>query len=325
MVAIAAPTLPHTAGNSPSRHYSPLELWHLLSLDAPTVAALWTVCFARALHVNLPWIAPTALATGVWVLYALDRLLDAHYKPASQLRERHLFHARHREAFRAGIALALPVVLITAFRFSLPAVHRPMFLLALLVAAYLLAVHGLASVQHLLPKEMAVGLIFATATVIPVWVRTPQHLALFVGGMLFATLCWLNCAAIEHWEGGRAESEHVNHNDPKTTIQRSSTLLRPTQTQLAHVTTGWAGRHLQSTAATLATLSLAVASYGALHLAQMPSGLPLIASAVSISAALLAVLDRQSLHLSPSLSPLALRIAADAALLTPLLLLPFTR
>ena len=272
------------------------------------------------MHVQLPWIAPTALATGVWILYALDRLLDANYKPASLLRERHLFHARYRGAFRAGIALALPIVLVTALRFSLPAVHRPMFLLALLVAAYLLAVHGLGqSAHYLLPKELAVGIIFAAATVIPVWVRTPHHTALLMGGLLFATLCWLNCTAIEHWESGAAGLAHASNSSMAGAIQRNSLLVSPMQQ--AHVTTRWAGKHLRATAATLATISVVIATCGAWHPDTMPTGLPMIGLAIAISAALLAVLDRKPSHLSP----LALRIAADAALLTPLLLLPFTR
>src|SRR5271156_21025 len=40
------------------RLYNLAEWWHLLSLDAPTVAALWSWFFARAMHLHLPLIPP---------------------------------------------------------------------------------------------------------------------------------------------------------------------------------------------------------------------------------------------------------------------------
>ena len=96
---------------------SPLALWHLLSLDAPTVAALWTLFVARSVHLMLPWTAPAAMFLAVWMIYAADRLLDARglasgswqtgkLETGPVLEARHHFHDRQRSGFFSGITIA---------------------------------------------------------------------------------------------------------------------------------------------------------------------------------------------------------------------------
>jgi hypothetical protein len=96
---------------APARATSPLALWHLLSLDAPTVAALWTWFIARAAGIHLPAASPIAMALAVWIVYAADRLLDADRADSAPLRAeleaRHRFHHRHGRAFAVGIAAAV--------------------------------------------------------------------------------------------------------------------------------------------------------------------------------------------------------------------------
>ena len=79
---------------------APLRLWHLASLDAPTVALVWSLAFAWVVHIRLPLWVPALLALAVWSIYIADRLLDARAalrEPALHLlRERHLFHWRNR-------------------------------------------------------------------------------------------------------------------------------------------------------------------------------------------------------------------------------------
>ncbi|MHB1022854.1 MAG: hypothetical protein ACYC46_07535 [Acidobacteriaceae bacterium] len=297
-VAIAAPTVP-SALSSTEQRYSAPALWHLFSLDAPTVAALWTIFFARAMHISLPWIAPAALGAGVWVLYVLDRILDGvrvaqNPLQASALRERHYFHARHRKPFLIGVLCILPTTLWLGFRYSLFSVRRDMLLLSLFVAAYVLVVHGLGEqAQRWLPKELAVGVIFAVATAIPTGARMPaESTPLILGAILFAALCWLNCVAIHHWE-----ELHSGHRQCKE-----------------HCTTRWAGNHL-----VLASSLLAICAFGMLLMPAARAGTQTIALACMVSALLFVALEKTS-HRVPALT---LRIAADAALLTPLLLLPF--
>ncbi len=78
----------------------PLRLWHLASLDAPTVAVVWSFAFAWSAGIKLPDWVSALLVLAVWPVYVIDRLLDARAGLRSQnldrLRERHLFHWRHR-------------------------------------------------------------------------------------------------------------------------------------------------------------------------------------------------------------------------------------
>jgi hypothetical protein len=53
-----------------------LHLWHLLSLDAPSVADLWTWFIAATLRARIPRFVPCAMFLMVWILYVGDRLLD---------------------------------------------------------------------------------------------------------------------------------------------------------------------------------------------------------------------------------------------------------
>ena len=71
-----ASTLP-LVGTRTVLRTKPLELWHLLSLDAPTVAVLWTWFIAASVHIALPLTSLLAMGLVVWMLYAADRLLDA--------------------------------------------------------------------------------------------------------------------------------------------------------------------------------------------------------------------------------------------------------
>ena len=274
------------------RLYKLAEWWHLLSLDAPTVAALWSWFFVRAVHVHLSLLQALLLPLGTWLLYAGDRILDGlHQHQDDLLRERHHFHARHRVAFLwTGSFLIVPLTWSVLTRMR-PEALREDSLLGLLALVYLVAVHLWAAPR--LPKELAVAVLFAAATAVPAWSRlgagasTPlgkEQLAPAV--IFFALLCWTNCVGIEKWEGGKP-----------------------------HPTTRWASLHLRPIVAGIALLSIVAA------LLAPSRGLMTVYLAALLSSGLLFALDARSSRFSP----LHLRIAADAALLTPLALFPFTR
>jgi hypothetical protein len=272
------------------RLYNVAEWWHLLSLDAPTVAALWSWFFVRAMHLHLSLIQVLLLPLGTWLLYVADRLLDGfRQEQGEMLRERHHFHARHRLAF-LWAALLLAVLLawfvLTSMR---PEALRDDSWIGMFALLYLFAVHRLAARR--LPKELAVAVLFAAATAVPAWSRLSagnrlekEHLTPAI--IFFALLCWINCVGIEKWEGGNP-----------------------------HVMTRWASLHLRSIATMIALFSFAAA------LLAPSRGLMAVYLAALLSSGLLFALDARSSHLSP----LHLRIAADVALLTPLALFPFAR
>ena len=293
-------------------HHSPLALWHLLSLDAPTVATLWTLFIARCSHLTLPWTAPAAMFAAVWMIYAADRLLDARVLDLStsnahpDLEARHRFHHHHRTRFLTLILLAA-LALAELLRHIDPRSLRLYVLLATLLAAWMLLIHIRPlpnGATRRLPKELAVGIFFPAAIFIPTLARTtPTPTALHLLGwtatwlrptllpaaILFACVCTLNCLCLYAWE----------HPSPR--LQ-------------AHWTTRWATAHLTHLGIAILAASAAFALSRSL-----PIALPALACSLS-TAALLALNT-----LRHRLSPIHLRAAADLVLLTPLLLLPLTR
>ncbi len=323
------PSRPRTAAPSPRPHgpqlvpqppprprYSPLALWHLLSLDAPTVAALWTLFIARCSHLILPWTAPAAMFVAVWMIYAADRLLDARLldaHPNPDLEARHRFHHRYRTTFLAFIVLA-SFALTTLLRRIDPSSLDLYVLLATFLAAWMLLIHihpQPNTTTRRLPKELAVGIFFPAAIFIPTLARTtPGPTAIrFLGwtaawlrpsllpaAILFACVCTLNCLCLYAWE-----HPATLHKDQPSRLQ-------------AHWTTCWAIAHLPQLALAILTAST-IASFSHSVTIALP------AFACSLSTAALLALH----HFRRRLSPLHLRAAADLVLLTPLLLLPFAR
>ena len=277
---------------------TPLALWHLLSLDAPSVATVWTIAVASAAGLHLPFTAPAAMFVAVWMLYAADRLLDARPLPGGQpppeLEERHRFHHRHRRVFLIVIAVAA-FVLAALLHSASPAAMRLYALLATLLGAYLLIIHARAHGTLRLPKELAVGIFFPAAIFIPTVARLPQlRLDLLPIALLLAALCSLNCLYLYAWE----------HPGPR---------LR------AHGSTRWATHHLVAltwTAAALSLLLILVSPLLTLH-----RGTIILTSCILASCLLLLLLH----HLRHRINPLHLRALADLVLLTPLIPLALSR
>ncbi len=279
-----------------------IELWHLLSLDAPTVAALWSWFFARAMRIHLPWHAPLLLALGTWLVYVADRILDGtRADPLTPLRERHCFHARHRKGFlTAAVAVASALLWLIVVRMSASARYEDTILFAAALL-YLVLVHKprLGGIEWL-PKELVVGVVFAAATAVPAWSRLNYgRAALFPAVVIFAVLCWLNCVAIERWEN-----------------------LSPTgklQSPDAHSTTLWTAEHFQMVASAFSLLLgiLVVALVFGSSSPDLRKTVPVYLAALA-AALILLLIDRQRDNFLTQ----HLRIAADLALLTPLLFLP---
>jgi hypothetical protein len=188
-----------------------LDLWHLASLDAPTVAVVWAFAVARSAGVHLePWI-PLLLACGTWTVYVIDRLLDARRAINSHnlatLRERHYFHWRHRHALFPLAASAGALALALIIRLMPIATREHDSLIAAAALIYFSGVHSPAQLPRwafrIASKELLVGILFAAGCAAPAlshlhvgasaWPILPSVLFL-------ASLAWLNCAAINIWE-----------------------------------------------------------------------------------------------------------------------------
>jgi hypothetical protein len=269
---------------------SPLDLWHLLSLDAPTVAAIWTWFIASANHLRLPRAGILAMFLAVWMLYVADRLLDArrlteHPLDTGVLEARHHFHHRHRGSFLTGLLLASIALAPLLPHLSTVAI-RLYLILGGLVFAYFILIHATNS-AHRLPKEIAVGVCFAAATFIPTVALHPNlRLPLLPSALLLASLCSLNCLFIFAWE-----------HDSKQTI--------------AHPITRLALHYLPQLATALTIVGLSLIYWNRHTSWPIPA-------ACTLSLVLL-----QMLHHRRHFHPTTLRAAADLALTTPLLFLPF--
>lgn len=258
-----------------TRRYSLPALWHLLSLDAPTVAALWFTLAARTAH--LPFHAEdiAALALGTWMLYAIDRMLDARHSEIHLQEERHRFHGVNQIFFLGAMACATPILLAFLAHME-PRLLHAYLLLGSVLAAYFALIHTGTFAQQI-PKELAVGVIFVAAIFMPEFLADTHVL---LPALCFGTLCWLNCTLIY-------QREHSNLSD-------------------AHGSTRFAIRHTLFLLAALAAASVVLLFSGEAFRAL---GLSVLGSVFA-----LAIL-RLRQH---RMGRLPFRIAADAALLTPL-------
>lgn len=277
-----------------------LVLWHLLSLDAPTVATVWTIYLGSAAHLHFPVCVPVSMFAAVWVLYAADRLLDSRILNAASwrprlarhrgavldglgLEARHFFHHQHRRPLMVGIALSAVLLAAIVPELEPAAIHLDLILGSLLFA-YFVLIH-VSGRAHRLPKEISVGLFFSAAVFVPTVARAPQlRPALLPLAVLFAGLCCLNCLLIYRWE-------HAPE-------QTARSLPEP------HGLTRTALNHLSGIGFSLAAAGLALSAT-----THRTTPLPVV----------LAALLLMGLHrLRDRLAPLTLRAAADLVLLTPL-------
>ncbi|MGC1421554.1 MAG: hypothetical protein WA815_04345 [Terracidiphilus sp.] len=197
-----------------------LHLWHLASLDAPTVAVVWALAFAWAAGVHLDLWILLLLACGTWTVYVGDRLLDARRAIRSgnldALRERHYFHWRHRSTL-IPIACAAAAVAAGLIALRMPVAARSRnSILAAAALMYFSGVHMTARLPRWLrrfaSKELLVGLLFTAGCSAPTLTRL--HSAswpIFASLILFVALAWANCAAIESWESSMNQTTVFLH------------------------------------------------------------------------------------------------------------------
>jgi hypothetical protein len=281
-------------GTQSASSSTPLLWLTVLSLDAPSVAVLWQLLFARSFHVQLGASITILLALVVWLIYVADRVLDTLKVPTKGAEPtRHIFYRRHLWAFLlplgAGFLLAawMSLTQLDARTF------RDGILILLAVGVYLLAVHLLSPGREWLPKEMLVGILFALGTCFPVWEQMTQGVLLLLAPyLLFTALCWMNCAAIEYEEWKRLR--HRKFGSP-------------------HPWTGWMGRHFMLLALVTAAVAvcLMVSGFGRAHWQLLTAEL--------LSALAFALIRFKN----KSLSIDQFRVLVDIALFTPLLFLPF--
>jgi hypothetical protein len=271
--------------------------WNVLSIDAPIVAVAWAAVFARGSGGRLPVVDAAVLFLAVWVIYVSDRLLDGWTAGnRGALRERHFFCERH------GVALVSLLMAASGGIFwltaeSLPAAERDAGVrLGLLLVLYLAAIHAFCGrFSRALPKEIFVGIVFAGGVTLPIWSHGRElRWQECIPWAFFALLCCLNCLAIEDWE------RHDDSGQIRNGRHRATGFFTRADAVGSVRITAWA------TALTGLTLVgyLAQTARGSLRYEWM---------AVCLGALLLLALNLCRRHLSPA----ALRVLADVAVLLP--------
>lgn len=182
---------------------TPFWVWpNLLSLDAPLIALSWWLLFARGSRVAVDPVSAILLVVTVWLIYVADRTLDAW--GGERRSPRHEFHQKYWPVLLPLWVSALACAGWLAWTRLDAASFRVGLALLSAVLVYLVAVHRTVRAGTAREpkkwKEAAVGILFALGVSQPVWSRGNPALPTWAV-VVFAGLCWLNCAMIEKWEG----------------------------------------------------------------------------------------------------------------------------
>ena len=185
----------------------PWWLWpNLLSLDAPLVAMAWAWMFSNAWGVvSVPWQLWVTLGFSVWIIYALDRILDAGRENDPELLDaRHHFHRRYSKIFFRVILVGVVWCLYSVlFNLAQTVLQYGFFMILCTVAYFFIAMKQPKSEQSGLGKNLVAGLTFSYGASAGIHAYSP---VLPFGDMvfsseilLFAALCVINMTAIDFW------------------------------------------------------------------------------------------------------------------------------
>ena len=190
----------------PTLNRKPLWLLpNLLSLDAPLVAMAWLYVFAKTWRLGYhPWEAYASLGLAVWIIYVLDRLLDASLAGGTkaELEPRHRFHLKHLKFFRIALLLAgVTVVALVVMRMPI-AIYKHLLLGGVMVAGFfglsMLSSQDPREVPH--TKNILAGFTFAFGTAMTAHLYRYEYdiYDMFASRefLCFAVLCILNISAI---------------------------------------------------------------------------------------------------------------------------------
>ena len=255
----------------------PWWLWvNILSLDAPIVALLWQAALAHCNRVRLEPACYWSLGLAVWFIYMLDRTIDGFGKTSgAPLTARHEFYRRHRKIFALFV---LPLVLLALMyevlfelseglmwrgvtlagivglyllHYAVRGKHRLYNLLnmaACVAGIYLLALSPVSASfrviyalvlgallvlslsriirggMMLVPKELLCGYLFATGCSLSIsFYNQAAEASPFIAieTMMLALLCSLNCIAIACYE-----REYDKIHDPHAITQITPFIVR---------------------------------------------------------------------------------------------------
>lgn len=170
-----------------------LKGWYwlnILALDAPVIACVWLIFLAQKHGVAVGWLELSLLFIAVWIIYMVDRLVDAQQLRRLELSPRHLFYKHHRWAM---LAMVLFLTLLAGYLSSYLDRHTFIsgIITGLLCACYLYFARS----KQYLPKEVLAAGIFSLGSSLLLWHQAASW-ALIGDSMALAGLCLLNMGVI---------------------------------------------------------------------------------------------------------------------------------
>ena len=274
---------------------TPWWLWpNLLNIDSPLLALIWQEQFARVVGVSLGWSDRALLFFCTWIVYYVDRTMDAAELGEKTETARHAIQRGRRDVW-LGVSIGLLLLALGLASVTLNA--RAWIgggVLLGLTAVHFGVTHWWPSLRcRFWPKEWHVGLVFSLGCALQVWSVAPSNWSSLLLPVLgFGALCALSCSHITKWE-----QLALDQNDPDSLLNSHPVFVRRLS---------WFGIALGLLALTAAVFGQATEQHAMV--------------AVGLSALGLAWLDDRREKYSTEY----LRIMADFGLYTPLLLFAFS-
>lgn len=217
---------------------TPWWLWpNLLSLDAPAVAVAWLYLLALGTrNIFVDWSSIITLGCVVWVIYVIDRIVDARalarYSERVHWDRRHRFHYKYRGWF---LLMVIPVLMVIAYNL-LYLVPKQVFVAGLLPLS-LCALYVVVAKSRLrqdpsqervpFVKNILAGFAFAFGCVVSAaaYRSTLEVTQLFASPavLCFALLCVLNITAVDLW--AESEEDGDEEKDDENEISLTAPLL----------------------------------------------------------------------------------------------------
>ncbi|MDB6128881.1 MAG: hypothetical protein JWM35_2777 [Verrucomicrobia bacterium] len=193
----------------------------------------------------LAWHHSFILGTSVWLAYAADRWIEGWWLKPEQVRtQRHFFYQRWRWPLAAWWTAMLVADVTVSVRNLTSREFNAGLLLLVPVFAYLLShqlIHRLRRWRA--PKEICVALLFSAGVSVFLLPEPSSGLiTLALPLLLFALLCFANCALISVWE----QAVDQAHGQTSLALQfdRARTFARVLPWIIAVAATGFAASHV---------------------------------------------------------------------------------
>jgi hypothetical protein len=275
----------------PANDFTAPKFWlwpNLLSLDAPFVAVLWQILFVRCFHVAVDALPAILLVTSVWLIYAADRALDAWRGECRSPRHR-FYHAHWRILLPVWTAVLAVSAWLALTQLSTALLVRGCILLAAVVAYFTIVHSGIFVRGHMGRSR----------------VRWPRMLSAKEAsvGLLFAL-----GASLAAW------------NNVRTAVDAAAIVLFSILCWIncAAIQKWESGDWTPEVDWPVRSVAIGVALVAG---ALLWMHRPVLGGAEMASAFAFVLLDRSGRRLSPD----ALRVLADVALLSPVVFLPLVR